>query len=118
MKRLESRLLCFVTVIGLFALGAIPGGAQVVPLPAANPSTHSDSFFAVAGEPFGVATMAIPVGVIEKGRLPRVLVSDSEGRVFYPEINLEELSPPSPSPSAGPTPRRIGRGGLCCILPR
>lgn len=112
MKRLETKLLRIVAVTILFALVAIPGAAQIIPQPAASPSTHSDPFFAVAGDPFGVASMAIPVGVVEKGRLPRVLVSDSEGRVFYPEINLEELSPPSPSPSAGPTPRRIGRGGL------
>ncbi len=71
-----------------------------------------EPFFAVAGEPFGVASMTIPVGVVEKGRLPRVVVSDAEGRAFYPEINLEELPPPSPSASTGPAPRRIGRGGL------
>jgi len=70
----------------------------------------NEPFFAVSGEPFGVASMTIPVGVVEEGRLPRVIVSDHDGRVFYPEINLEELPPPPPT--AGTSSRRIGRGGL------
>jgi hypothetical protein len=81
-------------------------------LRASESNSVAEPFFAVAGEPFGVAAMTIPVGVVEKGRLPRVVVSDAEGRVFYPEINLEELPPPPPTASTGPAPRRIGRGGL------
>jgi hypothetical protein len=80
-------------------------------LRAAGPEPAVEPFFAVAGEPLGVASLTIPVGVVEKGRLPRVVVSDTEGRVYYPEINLEAVAPP-PNAFTGPAPRRIGQGGL------
>jgi hypothetical protein len=65
---------------------------------------------AVAGEPFGVAMIEVPIGVVGKGQLPRVLLADSEKRAFYPAISLHELPPPLPS--APENPRPILRGGL------
>lgn len=108
MERLTVRVFFHLVITGWFGFGSIHLSAQVGP-----PSYDSEHWVAIAGEPFGVASLAIPVGVVEKGRLPRIIVSDDAGRVFYPETNLEELPPPSPSAaSIGPTLRSFGRGGL------
>ncbi len=98
----------------IFICVAILVGFRIEPTNLLAQATAQNSpqepFVAVAGEPFGVASMSIPVGVIDEGRLPRVIVSDRDGRVFYPEINLEELPPPPPT--GGTSSRRVGRGGL------
>ncbi len=76
-------------------------------------------FKAVAGKPFGVASMSIPIGTVEAGRIPRVLVSDSEGRIFYPAVDLEPVQyledgtiVGSISPRPMRAEREVGRGGL------
>jgi hypothetical protein len=74
------------------------------------PAEVGESFTAIRGQPFGVAALTIPIGVVEAGRLPRVLVSDAEKRVFYPAVSLEEMAV---APSAETvSPRPILRGGL------
>jgi len=79
----------------------------------------TSQFTAIAGQPFGVASLSIPIGQVEAGRLPRVVVSDADGRVFYPAVDLKPLGVlenGSVAGSASATPmqpeRRIGRGGL------
>ncbi|MDZ4847721.1 MAG: hypothetical protein SGI77_00365 [Pirellulaceae bacterium] len=114
MKRSATPLLLsLLAIIGWFAVALRSVSAQTLPTPAINNHPGQELFFAVAGEPFGVASMAIPVGVVEEGRLPRVLVSDNDGRIFYPEFNLEEMPPPlATAATTGPPPRRFGKGGL------
>ncbi len=96
-------------VIALVVAGVV---AKVeAQLPNHPPSSISPELVsAVAGEPFGVASLAIPIGIVEKGRLPRIIVSDTADRVFYPAVSLEELPPPSPATPANARP--ILRGGL------
>jgi hypothetical protein len=66
---------------------------------------------AVVGEPFGVATFSVFLGPLEEGVLPRVLIQDDQGRVFYPAIITKPATLPVRKPSED-QPRRIGQGGL------
>jgi hypothetical protein len=66
---------------------------------------------AVVGEPFGVATFSVFLGPLEEGVLPRVLIQDDQGRVFYPAIITKPATLPVRQPSED-QPRRIGQGGL------
>ncbi len=81
-------------------------------LPSVQPAaiTSQQDFVAIAGKPFGVASLTVPAGVVDKGLLPRIIVRDSQNRVFYPAVSLEEMSPPAPTPT--PNPRPVLRGGL------
>lgn len=63
--------------------------------------------------------MSIPIGTVEAGRIPRVLVSDNEGRIFYPAVDLEPVQyledgtiVGSISPRPMRAEREVGRGGL------
>ena len=83
------------------------------------PNSESSSFTAHQGKPFGVASLSIPIGPVESGRLPRVVVFDAEDRIFYPAVDLESLTSREEGRvvgAANPIPllpeRRIGRGGL------
>ncbi|MEZ6135703.1 MAG: hypothetical protein R3C53_12405 [Pirellulaceae bacterium] len=66
---------------------------------------------AVAGEPFGVFTAEIPLPPgFNTSQTPRVLVEDTDGRIFYPVVKVRfvEVVEEVPEP-----PRIIGRpGGL------
>ncbi len=81
-----------------------------LPVVQPTPISATEGFISIAGKPFGIASLAIPIGVVEKGQLPRVLVSNSQDRVFYPAVSLEELAPPGPTPT--PNPRPVLKGGL------
>jgi hypothetical protein len=74
----------------------------------AGPGFAGQPVEAIAGQPFGVATLTIPIGRPESGL--RVLVSDTGGRVLYPAITTEEIQViPEPPPI---NRRRIGQGAL------
>ncbi len=62
-----------------------------------------------SGQPFGVllVEMPVPPGVSEDQL--RVLVHDSEGRVFYPAISIRTIEVKDPPP---PLPPRLRPGGL------
>ncbi len=65
---------------------------------------------AMTGEPFGVVMAELPLPPGFAGGVPRVLVEDGQGRVFYPVVSVQTVEvleqPPQP-------PRIIGRqGGL------
>lgn len=70
---------------------------------------------AVSGEPFGVLIAEIPIPREQsesqfKDSIPRVILSESEGRTFYPVVSVmsREVAIETPEP-----PRRLGRpGGL------
>lgn len=74
-------------------------------------TTPTEPPIAIPGNPFGVASMWVPVGMVDAGRLPRIVITQAENRVHYPAIDLIELAPPSPE-SIPNNVRRIGQGGL------
>ncbi len=62
---------------------ASPCCAQVPP--------RSQSPTAVAGEPFGVLSVEVPLPNDWDGRTPRIIVSDDQGRLFYPVVTVETV---------------------------
>lgn len=46
---------------------------------------------AIAGHPFGVLIAEVPLPPGFEGRLPRILVENSDGRVFYPVVSIREV---------------------------
>jgi len=76
----------FITASLAIGQSTLPPGWAKTPVNSAQ-----KLFQAIAGKPFGVASVSIPVGTVETGRIPRVVVSDSEGRIFYPSVDLEPV---------------------------
>jgi hypothetical protein len=75
-------------------------------------------FEAIAGTPYGVASLLIPVGQIESTESLRIVVSDADGRVMFPAVDIYTSDPPevrhpntSDRPQTGDRPR-IGGGAL------
>jgi hypothetical protein len=102
-----------ILLIFLVATSAMKFPSKIIAQPPATPPaavSATEQFHAIAGKPFGVASLTIPIGVVEKGQLPRIVVSNRESRVFYPAVSLEELVPPGATPT--PNPRPILKGGL------
>jgi hypothetical protein len=67
---------------------------------------------AIAGTPYGVAKILIPAGQIEATETLRVVVTQSESRIFFPAVDVITSEPPEiHSPSTGDRPR-MGAGGL------
>jgi len=104
-----------------FITASLAIGQPTPPLGSAQRPVDSPSqlFQAIAGKPFGVGSLSIPIGTVEPGRLPRVVVSDSEGRIFYPTVDLEPVQyledgtiAGSTSPGPPRPEREVGRGGL------
>jgi hypothetical protein len=66
---------------------------------------------AVAGQPFGVATFSVFLGPLEEGAMPRVVIENTDKRIYYPAI----VTRPAPLPQRvdpGRSGRRFGQGGL------
>ena len=90
----------FFTLLALLAFASVSNAQQ-----SALPPIES---VAIPGQPFGVFETKVPIppGASEN---PRILVSDREGRVFYP-VTIVETAKVSEAPARQP---RIGRpGGL------
>ena len=77
--------------------------------PYSNPSQY-----AVAGQPFGVGRVTIPLVNSTADQLPRIFVDSPDHRIFYPAMTLKELpAPPPPGlPPIPPGGRRFGNGVL------
>ncbi|MEM8734584.1 MAG: hypothetical protein AAGG44_10205 [Planctomycetota bacterium] len=106
--RLLSRICLFCFVTGVGSLSSVSRAQSTGESPVQAQ--------AVAGEPFGVVVAEFPIAVEQatskfRDATPRVLVSDSEGRLFYPSVRVitREVVIEADEPPA----RRIGRpGGL------
>ncbi len=81
--------------------------------PAQQPVAPMESM-AWEGEPFGAGRISIDLGQVPIDQIPRVLINEADGRIFYPAITMRELPvPPAVAPAPAPSPnRRIGRGAL------
>jgi hypothetical protein len=91
------------TVWVAFSGVGYPANAQV-PMDARAPR-------AVAGEPFGIFSIEVPLPPGFANEAVRVLVQDAEHRIFYPAITVQsvEVTEPGPPPQGG---RLIGGGAL------
>ncbi len=88
------------TVYGQEPPRGAPPGAAARPLPP----------IAMAAEPFGVLRLELPLPPGSSSQPPRVLVSDSSGRLFYPalEIRTVEVEIAQPAPAVPAIGRRGG----------
>lgn len=66
---------------------------------------------AVAGEPFGVVSIEIPLPEKWDGHEPRVLIREGSDRIFYPAINVHYVDVDLPQAPL-PPPLRVRPGGL------
>lgn len=76
-------------------------------------STMRAGAIAVPGSPFGVFVIDLPIVPGAEKEIPRVLVSQSDGRIFYPAVDLqteEVIKGPLGNAPSQPFPRR--QGGL------
>jgi hypothetical protein len=64
---------------------------------------------AVSGEPFGVLSVEVPLPPDWIGGEPRVLVSDNDGRLFYPVVSIQSME--LATGDDAPNILRIGRPG-------
>jgi hypothetical protein len=116
--RVAIWLVAFSGLTGTLTLFAQPPGSpQVVP-PVPTPGLvipNSTRTSAIIGEPFGVATLEIPLATpLPAEQLSILEVSDEEGRVFY-STTRNELAPPRValrSTPAAPGEPRLGGGRL------
>ncbi len=100
---MQSRLLGMcVVVLGWTLAGTHSAPAQEIPL--ARPALTADqpaAPLAVLGEPFGVVRIELPVPPNATAESPRVLVTESHGRLFYPVVTVrtievqQEIAPPA-----------------------
>ena len=67
---------------------------------------------AFAGEPLGVGRWTLLLGRGSLERVPRVRLTEADGRVLYPAMTLRELPPPDAQPQPLKGGRRIGGGAL------
>lgn len=83
-----------------------PAFGQVV-----NPQLDARVPRAVAGEPFGVFSVEVPLPPGFTNDSARVLIQDAENRIFYPAVTVQsvEVTEQGPQPQGG---RLIGGGAL------
>ena len=117
--RVSWRLICsllLVTILSgpncdVLGLGCASTSAQEIPAFAPPAGyTQNMSPVAIAGEPFGVLQVELPLPPTLSSGPPRVLVEESHGRLFYPAIVVRtaEVLDEQPAPASA-----IGRrGGL------
>jgi hypothetical protein len=67
---------------------------------------------AVLGEPYGVARLLIPAGQIVSTESLRILVSDQDGRVMFPAVDVLTSEPPQVVVAQPGDRPRIGNGAL------
>ena len=70
---------------------------------------QAQQMVAFSGEPWGVASLMIPIGQVEQGVVPRVVITEEDGRVFYPSMVMEALEI---TRIERQNDRRIGQGAL------
>jgi hypothetical protein len=112
--RLSDDLLRRIPVIAAmgWALLAIVGGGGTSQLrgdelEAKGPSMQA---FAIAGEPFGVATIEIPLPLATTDAEPSFLVFEKNSRAFYPTFSVRNVE--LELKAVPPSSRRIGQGRI------
>ncbi len=98
-----------VLLVGWLALGAEPvvRGQEGVGQEGVGKDTEV-TVVAIAGRPFGVCVIEVPIARSADGRLPKVYVSSESGRAFYPAVSYRKATIPAPPPNIA-----LGRpGGL------
>ena len=67
---------------------------------------------AIAGLPYGVARILLPIGQVSSTESLRIIISDDEGRVMFPAVDVQTTDPPEVhTPMAGGRPAIDGRPG-------
>lgn len=69
-------------------------------------------FEAIAGTPYGVARLMIPTGQVESTASLRIVVSDADGRVMFPAVDLLTSDPPEVNTGRQVDGPIIGNGAL------
>ncbi len=87
---------------------ASPGIAQSTQRQTASPHSNPGQPVAVAGNPFGVFQLELPLPNSSSAQLPNVKVSELNGRVHYPVVSFVMGTVDEPRRER---PRRIGRPG-------
>ncbi|MCA9156914.1 MAG: hypothetical protein KDA72_01225 [Planctomycetales bacterium] len=106
--RVHWKLICIVTLCGNAGLEYSPTSAQEIPTAPQGGYVQAMAPIAIAGEPFGVLRVEVPLPTALSSGPPRVLVEESHGRLFYPAIVVRTIEAVEQQPASG-----IGRrGGL------
>lgn len=79
----------------------IPGGGAAA---IRSEATHSE---AIVGLPYGVARVLLPIGQVSSTESLRIIISDDEGRVMFPAVDVQTTEPPEVH-----TPMASGRPGI------
>lgn len=106
--RVHWILIYTVVFCGGAGLSTIPTLAQEIPTAPRAGYAQTMAPIAIAGEPFGVLRVEVPLPPTLSSGPPRVLVEESHGRLFYPAIVVRtvEVVEEQPAPAVG------RRGGL------
>lgn len=67
---------------------------------------------AIVGSPYGVARILFPIGQISSTETLRIIVSDDEGRVMFPAVDVQTTVPPEVQRPESRTPIVGGRQGI------
>ncbi|MEZ6077482.1 MAG: hypothetical protein R3C56_17980 [Pirellulaceae bacterium] len=106
--RVHWKLICIVLICGDAGLKYSPTSAQEIPAASQGGYVQAMAPIAIAGEPFGVLRVEVPLPPNLSSGPPRVLVDESQGRLFYPAIVVRTVEVLEQQPAPG-----IGRrGGL------
>ena len=98
---LRSLAFLFVMVISLFDQDSRLFGQNI-----------PGQFEAIAGTPYGVARLMIPAGQVESTASLRIVVSDVDGRVMFPAVDLLTSDPPEVNTGRQVDRPIIGNGAL------
>ncbi|MFO0944185.1 MAG: hypothetical protein U0930_26040 [Pirellulales bacterium] len=96
-------LIALIAMIAITDFAASSAQAQVPPL--------SQLPGAVAGDPFGVLSVEIPLPPDWDGRTPRIIVTDDQDRVFYPVVTVKTVEQREGGALGSNPGPRIGRPG-------
>lgn len=69
-------------------------------------------FEAIAGTPYGVARLMIPAGQVESTASLRIVVSDADGRIMFPAVDLLTSDPPDVNTGRPGDRPIVGNGAL------
>lgn len=106
--RVHWILICIVLFCGGVGSVCSPTSAQEIPTAPLAGDAQPLAPVAIAGEPFGVLRVELPLPPTLSSGPPRVLVAESQGRLFYPAVVVRtvEVVEVQPAPAIG------RRGGL------
>lgn len=106
--RVHWKLICIVLICGDGGFKYSPTSAQEIAAAPQGGYVQAMAPIAIAGEPFGVLRVEVPLPPNLSSGPPRVLVDESQGRLFYPAIVVRTVEVVEQQPAPG-----IGRrGGL------